>query len=131
MTLATGIRARVFVLVRDRDPSGVSGTGVVAEAVAWSDGSASLRWSGQFPSVVFWAGGVDHVQAVHGHAGATSVRFVEDLSPGVGRDGDRAGPPDDRGDHHGVGGFCGCCGTVSPCPAARRASARPGEDDPR
>jgi hypothetical protein len=30
--------ARVSVLVRHRDPSGVGGTGVVAEGVTWSDG---------------------------------------------------------------------------------------------
>jgi hypothetical protein len=113
--------ARVFVLVRDRDPSGVSGTGVVAEGAQWSDGSASLRWPGRFPSVVFWSGGVDHIQAVHGHGDATSVRFVEDLRPGAGGRGE-------AGDHHDVGGFCGCCGSVSPCSAMRRAASRPAGD---
>ncbi len=71
---------RLFVLVRDRDPSGISGTGVVAEGVVWSDGSASLRWRGDYPSVVFWAGGVRAVVAVHGHDGGTWVRY--DTPPG-------------------------------------------------
>jgi diguanylate cyclase (GGDEF)-like protein len=67
---------RMFVLVRDQDVSGVSGTGIVAEGVAWSDGSASLRWRGTFPSVVFWPGGVPVIMAVHGHGGATRVRYL-------------------------------------------------------
>ncbi len=121
--------ARVFVLVRDRDPSGVSGTGVVAEGAQWSDGSASLRWPGRFPSVVFWSGGVDHIRAVHGHGDATSVRFVEDLSPGVEPAGARVDPSSsaETGDHHDVGGFCECCGTVSPCSATRRTPPPAGD----
>ncbi len=128
--------ARLFVLVRDRDPSGVSGTGIVAEGTQWSDGSASLRWPGRFPSVVFWQGGVDHIRSVHGHGDATKVRFVEDLRPGPARDGDRVGSPGaqepgDRDDHHDVGGFCGCCGTTSPCSGMRQGSTRPAEGDRR
>jgi hypothetical protein len=70
-------RPRVFVLVRFRDVSGVSGTGVVAEGVEWSDGSASLRWFGSCESVAFWPRGVLGVETVHGHGGATVVRFLD------------------------------------------------------
>jgi hypothetical protein len=33
-----------FRLVRDRDVSGVSGTGIVAEGTMFSDGTCVLRW---------------------------------------------------------------------------------------
>lgn len=65
---------RPFALVRDEDVSGVSGTGVVAEGVEFSDGSVALRWTGATPtSVVFHDKGVESVIAVHGHGGCTRI----------------------------------------------------------
>src|SRR5579872_1239536 len=50
---------RRFVLVRHEDVSGVSGTGVVAEGVAFSNGVVALQWASEFPtSVVFHHRGV-------------------------------------------------------------------------
>jgi hypothetical protein len=63
-----------FVLVRDSDPTGVSGTGVVAEGVEWSDGTVTVRWRGEHASTVHWDS-VDDVQAIHGHDGATRVVY--------------------------------------------------------
>lgn len=60
-----------------RDVSGVSGTGVVAEGAVWSDGSASLRWPGTHSSAVFWPKGVPAILAIHGHDGATWVRYLQ------------------------------------------------------
>jgi hypothetical protein len=71
-----GGRPRPFVLRRYLDVSGVSGTGDVAEGVQWSDGTVSLRWPGDDPSVTFWQNGVSSVEAVHGHGGATEVVFL-------------------------------------------------------
>jgi hypothetical protein len=79
---------------------------------------------------VFWPHGVPTILATHGHHGATRVRY---LDPGGGPSTDQATPghpltanrrpasPEEpeASDHHDVGGFCGCCGTVSPCPAMR------------
>lgn len=67
---------RPFVLRRYLDVSGVSGTGDVAEGVQWSDGTVSLRWPGDDPSITFWQNGVSSVEAVHGHGGATEVVFL-------------------------------------------------------
>jgi hypothetical protein len=67
---------RVFLLVRYRDVSGVSGTGVVAEGIQWTDGSASLHWYGEHPSVTFWQSGIPAIVAVHGHGGDTRVHFL-------------------------------------------------------
>lgn len=73
--------ARRFKLVRHQDVSGVSGTGVVAEGVQWSDGSVALHWRGRWPTTTVWEdGGIDAVIAIHGHQGATEI--VWDDGPG-------------------------------------------------
>lgn len=73
--------ARRFKLVRQVDVSGVSGTGVVAEGVEWSDGSVALHWRGRWPTTtVYETGGVEAVLAIHGHQGATQI--VWDDGPG-------------------------------------------------
>jgi hypothetical protein len=120
-------RPRAFVLVRHVDVSGVSGTGVVAEGTVWSDGSASVRWPGRGPgtglggrsgSVAFWPDGVRGVEATHGHDGATEVRYLD--HPDTVADLVAPAGPAGLGDHQDVGGFCSCCGSVTPCSAMRR-----------
>lgn len=64
--------ARPFVLQRDHDVSGVSGTGTVADGVQFPDGSVAIRWRGARPSTVVWASLADALH-VHGHSGATRV----------------------------------------------------------
>lgn len=69
-----GERPRAFELHRDVDETGVSGTGVVAEGVEFSDGTVALRWLSEWPtSVVFHDRGMEAVEAVHGHGGKTRV----------------------------------------------------------
>ena len=70
------VRPRTFELVRYRDPSGVSGTGVVAECCEFSDGSVALRWRGDNPATAVWPD-LHSVLAVHGHQGATEVRWID------------------------------------------------------
>jgi hypothetical protein len=89
-----GAGPRAFVLVRNTDVSGVSGTGVVAEGTVWSDGSASVRWPGRGSggrgrsgSVAFWPDGVGEVEAVHGHHGATEVRYLDHPDADIARTG--------------------------------------------
>lgn len=68
---------RMFQLVRDVDVSGVSGTGVVAEGVEFSSGVVALTWLSAWPtSVVFHDRGMESVEAIHGHGGATRVRWL-------------------------------------------------------
>lgn len=81
LSTAVPVRPRRFKLVRYTDVSGVSGTGVVAEGVEWSDGSVALRWRGPHPTTVVWDdGGIDAVRAIHGHQGATAI--IWDDGPG-------------------------------------------------
>jgi hypothetical protein len=74
---AMGLRR--FVLRRIEDVSGVSGTGVVAEGVAFSSGVVALVWLSAFPtSVVFHDRGVESVEAVHGHNGRTVIEWLDE-----------------------------------------------------
>ena len=70
---------RRFELHRDEDVSGISGTGVVAEGVAFSDGGpVALRWTSEWPtSVVFHDRGVESLEAVHGHNGRTRIVWLD------------------------------------------------------
>ena len=79
---------RRFVLDRDVDETGVSGTGVVAEGIEFSDGVVSLRWlvppgvpGHGFPtSVVFHDNGIDSVVAIPGHNGKTRIRYLDEVA---------------------------------------------------
>jgi hypothetical protein len=65
---------RPFVLVRDTDISGVSGTGVVANGIEFPDGHAAIHWTGSpHPTTTAHPDGMESVTAVHGHEGATRV----------------------------------------------------------
>lgn len=69
---------RRFQLERDTDVTGVSGTGVVAEGVEFSDGVVALRWTSAYPtSVVFHDRGMESVEAVHGHGGSTRIVYLD------------------------------------------------------
>ncbi|MBF6072709.1 hypothetical protein [Nocardia farcinica] len=63
---------RFFQLHRDRDVTGYSGTGVVADGVIWPDGAVSMRWRGPVRTTVEAACLAD-IQTIHGHDGATRV----------------------------------------------------------
>lgn len=67
---------RRFHLIRHRDVSGVSGTGVVAEGALWSSGWVALHWPGHPRATSVWAS-LDDVRIAHGHEGATEVRFID------------------------------------------------------
>lgn len=73
--------ARRFELHRDIDLTGVSGVGLVAEGIVFTDGVVALRWISDWPtSVVFHDRGVDSIEAVHGHNGATRIVWCEDAA---------------------------------------------------
>ncbi|MGW1979205.1 hypothetical protein [Streptomyces sp. NPDC001889] len=63
---------RRFHLQRHTDITGASGTGRVADGVLWADGTVSIRWLGDRPSIVFWQS-LDDALAVHGHGGHTEI----------------------------------------------------------
>ena len=71
--------ARRFELHRDIDETGISGTGVVAEGILFSDDVAVLHWVSQWPSsVVHYEKGMESVQHVHGHGGKTRIVWLDE-----------------------------------------------------
>ncbi|KKL78718.1 hypothetical protein LCGC14_2022080 [marine sediment metagenome] len=68
---------RPFCLVRKEDKTGISGTGVVAGGVLFPDGVVALRWYSEWPtSVVFHDRGIEAVEKIHGHDGATEIVWM-------------------------------------------------------
>lgn len=67
---------RRFELVRHADPSGVSGTGVVASGVQFTDSTVVLRWICSRPATSVWDN-IDDLISVHGHGGKTIIRWLD------------------------------------------------------
>jgi hypothetical protein len=70
---------RRFVLSRQEDVSGVSGTGIVAKGVEFEPGGiVALMWNSEWPtSVVFHDRGMESVAAIHGHGGKTEIVWLD------------------------------------------------------
>lgn len=64
-----------FALRRYEDESGVSGTGIVAQGVQFSDGTVALRWMVDLRSTALYDS-IDDVVAIHGHGGRTRVVWL-------------------------------------------------------
>lgn len=63
---------RTFELHRREDFTGVSGTGIVAEGVVFSDGRCAYRWCGELATTVT-ADCIEDVDRIHGHEGRTRI----------------------------------------------------------
>lgn len=69
---------RRFILERLEDPTGVSGTGVVAEGIEFTDGIVVMKWIvGDYRSMTIWNQGIEAVRAIHGHDGRTEVVWID------------------------------------------------------
>ena len=67
---------QIFVLMRHKDISGNSGTGIVAEGVVFSDGKVAVRWLTETATTVLFDS-IEDVEKIHGHEGATEIQVVE------------------------------------------------------
>lgn len=63
---------KTFYLDRKVDESGVSGTGIVAEGVQFSDGTCVVHWLTRTASVAIYPN-IDDLIEVHGHDGNTEI----------------------------------------------------------
>ncbi len=68
---------RRFVLVRNHDVSGVSGTGVVAEGVVFGDGRVAMRWLTNGIHAIVIHQSLENVLEIHGHGGKTVLRWID------------------------------------------------------
>jgi hypothetical protein len=81
--------SRRFYLVRCNDLSGVSGCGVVAEGIEWSDGSATMHWLGEHASHDSQANslnsksemvsGIDVMRLRHEHSGNGFIVYADQI----------------------------------------------------
>jgi hypothetical protein len=67
-----------FHLIRFRDISGVSGAGVVAEGVQFSDGRVVMRWITNSVHSIVIHENIRDVEHIHGHNGATQIRWIDE-----------------------------------------------------
>ncbi len=70
-------RPHVFALVRNSDPSGISGIGIVAWGVMYNDNKAVLRWRGATTGVqqICVFDSIYDIETIHGHGGGTQIVF--------------------------------------------------------
>jgi hypothetical protein len=67
---------RRFILVRDEDVSGVSGTGIVVQGCQFEDGKAVMRWVSETSSIAVYES-IEDIIKIHGHNGATRLVWVD------------------------------------------------------
>ena len=69
---------RRFLLIRSKDETGISGTGVVAEGVEFLNEKCTLAWTAELSSVVVYDS-IGLVDKIHGHNGKTIIFWVDDM----------------------------------------------------
>lgn len=73
---------RRFKLIRDDDPTGVSGTGIVAMGCLFFGGTCVLRWNSEYASTAIYNSEFEMMQ-IHGHGGSTRIVWIDELPLGV------------------------------------------------
>jgi hypothetical protein len=73
-------KLRMFQLLRDEDPSGVSGVGRVAVGVVFPSGKVVLEWLGSQNTLGIYDD-LRRVEHIHGHGGKTRIVFTKDAIP--------------------------------------------------
>ena len=70
----TTSNCRTFKLVRVQDETGISGPGVVAEGIEFTNGWCALSWLTAMHSVAVYPN-ARSCEAIHGHNGRTKLVF--------------------------------------------------------
>lgn len=100
--------AQRFWLERDVDPTGISGTGKVADGVVFPDGSVAVRWRGETKTTTLHED-IGSVERVHCHAGMTRIVYhAEDAICGTCASGNLIGDAIVARQKY----QCGACSTV-------------------
>jgi len=66
---------KLFQLNRIIDKSGVSGLGIIAEGVLFSNGKICIRWIGQYSSLVIWDS-IEDLKNVNLHNNNTEIIWL-------------------------------------------------------
>lgn len=64
---------KYFIMERFEDVSKISGLGIIAEGIIWSDGTVAYRWLSDIATTVI-ADSIETVEKLHGHDGKTKIR---------------------------------------------------------
>lgn len=73
---------RTFILRRDVDETGISGTGIVAEGIEFTDGRVAMRWITSPASTAIYDD-INAVEVIHGHGGQTRVEWLTYVFSGL------------------------------------------------
>lgn len=65
-------RLKQFYILREEDPSGVSGTGIIAQGVIFPSGKVVMEWCTTHTSIGIYES-IDKIQMVHAHKGTCIV----------------------------------------------------------
>jgi hypothetical protein len=68
---------RNFILVRHQDPTDISGTGVVAEGVEFTNGKVCMVWLTRPAYSLVIHESIFEVEKVHGHNGSTTIQWLD------------------------------------------------------
>jgi hypothetical protein len=70
-----GYEINTFQLVRNKDVTGISGTGIVAVGCYFKSfgGLAVMQWLTEFSSTAWYIGGLEQIELIHGHKGKTEI----------------------------------------------------------
>lgn len=68
---------RIFVVDRRRDHTGISGIGVIAEGVQFTDGTVVIRWITETATTGIFDS-IEDLRKIHGHKGDSVIRWFED-----------------------------------------------------
>ncbi len=72
--------SRRFLLRRDIDETGVSGTGYVAEGIEFTSGMVAMTWLSPHRCINVYES-IKTVEALHGHGGKTVVEWIDGTKP--------------------------------------------------
>lgn len=67
---------RTFQLHRDEDETGISGIGIVAEGVQFTDGTCVISWLTEHSSLGIY-NDLQTLVSIHGHGGRTRVVWTD------------------------------------------------------
>jgi len=67
---------RIFHLLRLIDETGVSGTGIVAEGICFSNGKCAISWLTKYSSIAIYDN-IEELEKIHGHNGSTVIKWED------------------------------------------------------